>query len=188
MLTTLFSGQEAGPSTAVALMAVLLVGTYLLLLLLQRIRRPGSRPEVERWVLIDGSNVMHWQDNTPRLASVREVVDHLRVLGYFPGVVFDANAGWKLQGKYLHDGDFSYLLGLEKRQVLVVGKGTQADPFLLETAQEFGARIVTNDRFRDWAEKYPKVLEDGFLIRGSIRDGRVTLTGMDAAHHMAAQS
>ena len=41
--------------------------------------------------------------------------------------VFDANAGWKLAGRYLHDGDLARILGLEERQVLVVPKGAQAD-------------------------------------------------------------
>ena len=187
MLTNLFSGMDAGSNSAVGLMVSVLFATYLVLLLFQRKRRPKSHRMPERWVLIDGSNVMHWQDNTPQLAPVRDVVNHLSKLGYVPGVVFDANAGWKLQGKYLHDDDFADLLALEKRQVLVVSKGTQADPFLLDTAKDFGARIVTNDRFRDWAEKYPKVLENGFLIRGGIRDGKVWLNGVEAARDVTLQ-
>lgn len=124
---------------------------------------------------------MHWQDNAPHLVPVQRVIEQLTALGYTPGVVFDANAGWKLMGRYLHDGDFAQLLGLEKRQVLVVSKGTQADPFLLDTAKDFDARIVTNDRFRDWAEKYPKVMEKGFLIRGEMRAGKAWLSGLEAA-------
>ena len=65
-------------------------------------------------------------------------------------------------------------------RMLVVPKGTQADTYLLETAQEFGVRIVTNDRFRDWAEAHPQVLEPGFLIRGGMREGRAWLKGLDA--------
>ncbi|NJS40708.1 MAG: hypothetical protein HC783_18830 [Rhodobacteraceae bacterium] len=124
---------------------------------------------------------MHWQAGAPQLATVKSVVDSLIVLGYVPGVVFDANAGWKLQGRYLHDSDFARLLGLEQRQVLVVEKGTPADPFLLKTAREFDARIVTNDRYRDWAESHPEVQRQGFLIRGGIRDGKVWLQELEAA-------
>ena len=130
--------------------------------------------------MIDGSNVMHWQDNLPNLAPVKAVVAEVQRHGYVPGVVFDANAGWKLQGRYLHDGDFAQLLGLERRQVLVVAKGTQADPFLLQTARDLGARIVTNDRFRDWAETHPEVLDPSFLIRGRIQDGTLRLQGRAA--------
>ena len=138
-------------------------------------RRRKGRP-----IVVDGSNVMHWQDGVVALTPLTEVIGQLKELGYVPGVVFDANAGWKLQGRYLHDSDLARLLGLETRQVLVVPKGTQADTYLLETAQEFGVRIVTNDRFRDWAEAHPQVLEPGFLIRGGMREGRAWLKGLDA--------
>lgn len=181
MLTTLFSGPEAAANSWIAVIAVALVLVYLLLLLLQPPRRPKPRASAEPWILVDGSNVMHWQDNTPQLAPVQSVVAHLMALGYVPGVVFDANAGWKLVGRYLHDGDFARLLGLERRQVLVVSKGTPADPFLLATAQDFDARIVTNDRYRDWAEAHPKVLEPGFLIRGGMREGKVWLAEVEGA-------
>ena len=42
---------------------------------------------------------MHWQDNTPSLETIRKVVDLVRSHGYVPGVVFYANAGWKLAGR-----------------------------------------------------------------------------------------
>lgn len=158
-----------------ALLAAALSAT-LLLLWRRRSRHLATDAGPEVWVLIDGSNVMHWQrEGGPDLYPVKQVATELSGQGFVPGVVFDANAGWKLKGRYLHDGDFARLLGLETRQVLVVGKGTQADPFLLKTAREFGARIVTNDRFRDWAEAHPEVLEPGFLIRGGLRDGKVWL-------------
>jgi hypothetical protein len=125
---------------AVGLLALFLAALFLVPRF-WRLLRPEARLVDENWVLIDGSNVMHWQDNTPSLETVRKVVDQVRSLGYVPGVVFDANAGWKLSGRYLHDQDFARLLGNEPRQVLVVAKGTQADPFLLQTAREFGARM-----------------------------------------------
>lgn len=150
-----------------------------LVLWVRRRRAEATPTEDEAWILVDGSNVMHWQDNSPSVAALTSVVKRLQELGYVPGVVFDANAGWKLQGRYLHDGDLARLLDLQDRQVLVVPKGKQADPYLLETARDFGARIVTNDRFRDWAGQHPEVLEPGLLIRGGMRDGQVFLTGLE---------
>ncbi len=121
---------------------------------------------------------MHWREGAPDIGTVVVVVTRLIQLGFAPGVVFDANAGWKLQGRYLNEETFGRLLGLPKRQILVVAKGTQADSFLLETAREFSAKIVTNDRFRDWASDFPEVLEPGFLIRGGMRKGEVWLQGL----------
>lgn len=171
-------GTEA--MAAVALLALFLAALFLLPRL-WRLVRPEARVVEEDWVLIDGSNVMHWRDNAPSLDTIRAVVEQVRDLGYVPGVVFDANAGWKLAGRYLHDQDFARLLGIETRQVLVVAKGTQADPFLLRTAREFGARIVSNDRFRDWAADHPEVRRPGFLIQGSPVEGGIRLKGLESA-------
>jgi hypothetical protein len=165
-------------TVAVGLLLLFLAALFLFPRLRSR-PRPAPRLVEDDWVLIDGSNVMHWQDNTPSLQTVRKVVDQVRDLGYVPGVVFDANAGWKLAGRYLHDQDFARVLGIDTRQVLVVAKGTPADPFLLQTAREFRARIVTNDRFRDWSEAHPEVQTPGFLIRGAVVEGAIRLKGLD---------
>jgi len=152
---------------------------------LWRAIRPAPKTAPEHWILIDGSNVMHWQDNSPSIEPVKKVVARLRDLGYMPGVMFDANAGWKLAGRYLHDNDFARMLKMEPRQVMVVPKGTQADSYLLESAREFGARIVTNDRFRDWSDKHPEVATPGFLIRGELCDGAILLPGLEQRQRTA---
>ena len=121
-------------------------------------------------ILVDGSNVMHWKDETPQILAVQSVVEMLKRRGFTPGVVFDANAGYKLTGRYMNERDFALLLTLPADQVFVVPKGTPADPYLLSAARDFGARVVTRDRFRDWAEAHPEVKEPGFLVRGGYRD------------------
>ncbi len=132
----------------------------------------GDKP---RWVVIDGSNVMQWKDGTPQIEAVRDVISRLTALGYAPGVVFDANAGHKLMGRYRHDHAFGKLLGLPHDRVMVVAKGTPADPAILAAARDLGAHIVTNDRFRDWAETHPEIAKPGHLIKGGYRDGQVWL-------------
>lgn len=121
-------------------------------------------------IVVDGSNVMHWAGDPPSIAPLREVVRRLAAEGCTPGVVFDANAGYLLEGRYRHDGDMARLLGLPKDRVMVVNKGTQADATILEAARDMQARVVTNDRFRDWADRYPEVTRPGFLVRGGYRD------------------
>jgi hypothetical protein len=139
---------------------------------------PPAGPPRET-VLIDGSNVIHWQDNTPQLAPLLQVVHDLSRRGLKPGVVFDANVGYKLTGKFMGERELSRLLSLPRDQILVVPKGTQADPFLLETARDLKARIVTNDRYRDWSDRFPEVTKPDKLISGEMRDGRAWLRGMD---------
>ncbi|WP_333817295.1 NYN domain-containing protein [Tabrizicola sp.] len=131
-------------------------------------------------ILIDGSNVIYWLDNTPQLAPLLQVVHDLSRRGLKPGVVFDANVGYKLTGEFMGERDLSRLLSLPMDQILVVPKGKQADPFLLETARDLKARIVTNDRYRDWTERYPDVARPARLVTGGMRDGKVWLQGLDA--------
>jgi hypothetical protein len=143
------------------------------LFLLLRARRAAPRTQAR--IVVDGSNVMHWNEGSAELAPLREVLDHLRARGFRPAVIFDANAGYKLAGRYLHDAALSRQLGLPEDQVLVVPKGTPADPWILTAARDMGARIVTNDRFRDWAETYPEVTQPGHLIRGGYTAGQLWL-------------
>jgi hypothetical protein len=132
------------------------------------------RPPVA-WIVVDGSNVMYWEAETPSLDTVRHVLRAVESEGLVPVVWFDANVGYLISGTYLGPETLARKLGLRQGQVLVAPKGTPADPLLLEEAARLGARVVTNDRFRDWAADHPIVLEPGALVRGRVRDGLPTL-------------
>ena len=166
-------------------LAAVLASVFLVLWVRRPSRTPsrGERPRVDdgRTILIDGSNVIYWQDNTPQLAPLLQVVQELSGRGLRPGVVFDANVGYKLTGAFLGERELSRMLSLPRDQILVVPKGTQADPYLLETARGLKARIVTNDRYRDWGDRYPDVAHPARLVRGGMRDGKVWLAESDAA-------
>jgi hypothetical protein len=45
----------------------------------------------------------------------------------------------------------------------------------LAAAADLGARVVTNDRYRDWVEQHPEVTEPGHLIRGGYKAGKLWL-------------
>lgn len=122
---------------------------------------------------------MHWRDNVADIGVVREVVLTLSSLGYSPGVAFDANAGYLISGKYMNERAFSQILGLPLDRILVVGKGTPADPAILGAARDLGARIVSNDRYRDWAADHPEVATPGHLVRGGYREGRSGSTSIE---------
>ncbi|MCR8827524.1 NYN domain-containing protein [Pseudosulfitobacter koreensis] len=126
-------------------------------------------------VILDGSNVMYWKTQAPDLAPVRDVIATLRAHGLTPAVIFDANAGHLLQGRYWHHADFAKALNLPESHVLVVDKGTPADPLILQAARDQGARIVTNDRYRDWLKTYPEARKPGHLIRGGYAKGPLWL-------------
>lgn len=156
-------------SLIAALAAVILLGNALW----RSVRGVRAPQETGQQVILDGSNVMHWNGETPRLATLRDVIAECRIQGHEPGVIFDANAGYLLADRYLDDRHFAKLLDLPDDRVVVVGKGEPADPTILAAARELGAKVVTNDRYRDWAAEYPEVATAGHLIRGGFRDGNL---------------
>lgn len=145
-----------------------------LILLVRAALAPTAKAEA-RPIVVDGSNVMHWRDETPQLATLQEVVSALKSQGYQPGVIFDANAGYKMTGRYLDDKPLAKMLGLPVDRVLVVSKGQPADPVILDAARDLGATILTNDKYRDWADTYPEVTTPGHLRRGGYRNGALWL-------------
>lgn len=137
-------------------------------------KRFGAKPAGPH-VVIDGSNVMHWNGEVPQLDTLRDVIAALRVQGYQTGVIFDANAGYKFGDHYLDDRHFAKLLNLSNERVLVVAKGAPADPTILSAARDLGAKVISNDRFRDWAGDYPEVARSGHVVRGGYRAGKLWL-------------
>lgn len=151
------------------LIAVLLglVALGFLSAILRRLRRPV--------IVVDGSNVMFWADETARLDTVRAVIDRLSSAGFRPIVWFDANAGYRLADRYLGPRPLARRLGLSEACVRVAPKGTPADPLLLEMASRLDAPVVSNDRFRDWTHAFPDILTGERMVRGRIEAGVLRL-------------
>lgn len=120
------------------------------------------------WVVIDGSNVLYWADDVPALHSVRLVIEQLVSEGFEPVLWFDANVGYLVSGRYMNPAKLSKALRFPAKRISVAPKGTPADPLLISDAERLSARIVTNDRFRDWAEDFPSVVQSDVFIRGQI--------------------
>jgi hypothetical protein len=148
-----------------------LAAVGLWLVLLKGSRRKGGA----RFILVDGSNVMHWRDNTPSIEPVRAVITSLKAAGYTPGVVFDANAGYKLEGRYRNHYKLAKSIGLPHEQVMVVPKGEPADPMILRAARDYGGRVVSQDRFRDWEGEFPELRRPDFRVRGGYDGDKLWL-------------
>ena len=157
------------------LICALSVAAAAILLLLAALR---TEPQ---FIVIDGSNVMHWKDRTPSMKTVQQVVLQVTEKGFVPVVWFDANVGYKIGDRYLGPYPLSQMLGISVRQVFVAPKGTPADPLILDDAKILAARVITNDRFRDWTDSYPQIKETGFLVHGQMRDDVVELEGEASA-------
>jgi hypothetical protein len=133
-----------------------------------------------RAVIVDGSNVMHWGGD-PSIKVLSRVLKELQNRGLQPVVYFDANVGYKLFDKSIKPATLAAELGLPMAQIIVAPSRTPADEILLERAVNDGLRVVTNDRFLDWKQQFPKVSEKGFLIKGMWKEGSVILLGLGRA-------
>lgn len=156
---------------------ILLAGPGLLaaLLLLWRGRRPAHPPRPAISFVVDGSNVLFWNANAPQLETVRAVVDRLTAYGQGVCVIFDANVGYKIADRYLDDAPLAKALGLPSDRVWVMPRGEPADPAILKLARHTGARVVSNDRFRDWHTQFPEAASQRFALRGGYRKGQLWL-------------
>ncbi|WP_395541586.1 hypothetical protein [Neotabrizicola sp. sgz301269] len=152
-----------------------LLAILLLLDLRRRLRaRSGRAPkQTLPLAVLDGSNVMHWGGDKPDLATVAAVMRLAEARGYVVGVIFDANAGYLLVGRYLHEAALARALGVKTDAVFVVPKGRQADPYLLDHARATGAILVSNDRFRDLIADYPELAVPGRRVPGGVSEGKV---------------
>ena len=137
----------------------------------KKTKRRAKRPSSRKKIIIDGSNVMHWHNQTPRLDTVRDVIEAVVDAGYTPGIIFDANAGYKLNDRYMRDTEFSNLLGLGGEDVMVVDSGVDADHVILQAARDYKASIVTLDQYRNWADDFPEITDPKKLIKGGYTNG-----------------
>ncbi len=164
--------SQAFPEPQGGLLAAAAVGIGVagLVLWLRARRRPARRR-----IVVDGSNVLHW-GGTPSMTTVANVVRQLRDHDLAPLVWFDANVGYLVWARYAGPAVLARQLRLPVSDVRVAPKGTPADPLLLREARSLCAAVVTNDRYRDWADQFPDIAEPGFFVRGTIENGRPVLS------------
>ncbi|SHJ32310.1 Zc3h12a-like Ribonuclease NYN domain-containing protein [Shimia gijangensis] len=126
-----------------------------------------------KWIVVDGSNVLFWDNQSPFLETVRAVLSRLSEAGYSPIVFFDANVGYLVGTCYFSPSELEKHLPVSKARIIVAEKGIPADPLVISKAKRLKARVVTNDRFRDWAGDYPEVQNETFFVRGRMNLGQV---------------
>ncbi len=138
----------------------------------QRGRTPASDTPPPNAIVLDGSNVMHWNGD-PSAKVLSRVLRDLEKKGLTPIVFFDANVGYKLGDQYMDEARLGRLIKLPPEQICVVAKGVVADEMLLAFAAHHGLRVVSNDRYRDWRVTYPHLAKKGSVVRGEFTEGAV---------------
>lgn len=102
--------------------------------------------------VVDGSNVAHEEtthDGKPKLANILAVRHAMEARGYHVIVIVDA-------ALYHTIDDPEQLNSLIDRQVIrQAPAGTDADFFVLATADDEHGIVVSNDRYQPYQERFP---------------------------------
>ncbi len=150
-------------STEVMLLGLACLAGALILLVFDAARRRATDAKL---ILLDGSNFMYWRGGEPRIETVREVIDYLAARGYKVGVVFGANAGYRLEGRYRHHDALARRLYLPAERVMVVNKGEPADGMLLRVAQDMARGLSPMTGSATGPDQFAQVAEPSFLVSG----------------------
>ncbi len=110
----------------------------------------------DRVVVVDGANVAYAEksaDGAPRVSNLVAAVKLLQEKGYSPIIIVDASL--------YHDiDDPKQLDGLLENQVIHQAPSqTDADYFVLETADRYDAWILTNDNYEEYRDDYTWIEE-----------------------------
>ena len=117
-------------------------------------------------VIIDGSNVaMSSEGERGVLENILIVRGRLEEDGFEPLILVDAALRHRI------DDSAEYERLVDEGVIRQAPAGTDADYFILSFADELGASVVSNDRFKDRIAKYPAVSKR--LIKYMIVQGEV---------------
>ena len=119
-------------------------------------------------VVIDGANVAYEEKSAggkPNLANLLKVKSEMEGRGFDTVIIVDASL------KYDIDDQSQMAALIESQHIRQVPAGTDADFFILDIADQHGARIVTNDQYRDYRERYPWIhdrLLPYMIVKGEV--------------------
>jgi hypothetical protein len=119
-------------------------------------------------VVVDGSNIAFEEQSNggkPRLANIIAVSKAIEDRGYEPIVIVDAALRHKID-----DPDQLEAM-IEAKKVRQAPAGTDADFFVLETAEQLDAQVVSNDVYKPYQEKYPWIMQRRIplmIIKGAV--------------------
>ena len=119
-------------------------------------------------VVVDASNVAHHiksEDSKPQMANILAAVKALEESEDEFVIIADASLRHEIDNKE----EFDKLL--ENDNVEEVPPGNDADHFILDIAYSEKAKILSNDKFRNYADEFKNI--NSFRIPFTIKNGRL---------------
>jgi hypothetical protein len=128
-------------------------------------RKARKKPKL----IIDGSNVaMSTKSSKGSIDYLIQAFDWGKKSGYKPLIIIDKSLFTYIDNK-------EKLKELVKKGVVKVAEGTEADIVILKQAEEEGAFILTNDRFKEYQEKFSWLQSGKRLIRFSFKSEKLKI-------------
>lgn len=118
--------------------------------------RPATSTSKKRFIVVDGANVAFESPSDhgkPRLGNILAVCRVLAERGYEPIVIVDAALRHKI------DDPEQLEALIDAKKILQAPAGTDADFFVLETAAQQHACVVSNDTYKDRIASFPWIRE-----------------------------
>ena len=122
----------------------------------------------KRTVVIDGANVAYEERSgggKPKLSNLLKVRREMEERGCEAVIIVDASL------KYDIDDQEQLETLIRSQQIRQVPAGTDADFFIIQFAHELDALMVTNDRYKDYSDRYPWIPERRLpymIIKGEV--------------------
>jgi hypothetical protein len=119
-------------------------------------------------IVIDGANVAYEERSAggkPKLSNLLKVRREIEERGIEAIILVDASL------KYDIDDQQQLETLIRSQQVRQVPAGTDADFFIIQLADQLDARIVTNDRYKDYADRYAWIAERRvpyMIVKGEV--------------------
>jgi hypothetical protein len=130
-------------------------------------------------ILVDGANVAFVElsaTDKPKVSNLVAVRRALEERGYEPIIIADASLRHEV------DDPRQWEALVDEQDIRQAPAGTDADYFILETANRYDARVVSNDEFESYRDEYPWIEERRvplMIINGHVQfyQGRLEKSG-----------
>ena len=103
-------------------------------------------------IVVDGANIAYEElskKGEPKVSNIIAVRNALKEQGFKPIIIIDASLRFNV------DDPQQLEALIDDQEFRQVPAETDADYFVLETADRYGAPVVSNDRFEPYRDRYP---------------------------------
>jgi Zc3h12a-like Ribonuclease NYN domain len=148
-------------------------------------QRTDLKTLIEKFIIVDGSNVLHWMkdnnmDNKVNLIPLLIVLTALKRKSFNFCCYFDASQRFQLEEQQPQQYQEFKKLWKGRDIFSIVPGGESADDYILLDAKNSNRKVLTNDRFRDNKIRLP----ENKFIKGAVTNCQVLIPKLEIIESM----